>query len=498
MKQLQTIAFKSGLFALMLLSLNFLYGWLQFPAEVKEAFPDWDKIQQAGEADILYLGESSNVTYGDLDFDKSSIHEFLQRHFPGLQTIGITQAAAHAGHYVKILQNIPCGKSPKSVVVTLNLRSFSPQWVFAKQAPALDKKMVLLGQGPVLWRKLMLTLRQYNRNSEADQLELTQNAWKTEPLPDWGAQSPRNVHQWDSILALKIKKETNPDRKRKLVLATHYLKAYAFQIDTLSHPRIADLDALVGLCNERGWNLTLNLLPENTQKAEELFRDTLANLMRSNADWLTRRYRHKGVDVVNLLDSLPNECFLDQDWTTEHYNEFGRRKVARLVSLSLKRQYPSAWRESLQFEQGGLSRFTNDFEGGTKWSQMHTCTTQRSHSGSMSSMVGGKEPFSVTWTSGLDKLDSTKLDSVEVSFWLYQDALDHAAAIAFEASGDSVSYMWDSLSVKRFTNRTSQWVPVKVAWKTWPEFKQADLMKIYLYNPSAKAVWVDDWIIQFK
>ena len=63
--------------------------------------------------------------------------------------------------------------------------------------------------------------------------------------------------------------------------------------------------------------------------------------MRRNRDYLMERYGGRdGVTVVNNLSLIRDVNFIDQDWTTEHYYEEGRRIIAGQLAWALKEFYP--------------------------------------------------------------------------------------------------------------------------------------------------------------
>ena len=137
-------------------------------------------------------------------------------------------------------------------------------------------------------------------------------------------------------------------------MACHYVKSYAFNIND-ENPRVADFDAIVELCHERGWHLVLNLMAENVDKPNELLGDDILFLMRRNRDYLLQRYGSlDDVVVVDNMSLVRDVNFIDQNWTTEHYYEEGRRIVADNLAQTLKSFYPDEYRnpDSLQFDYG--------------------------------------------------------------------------------------------------------------------------------------------------
>jgi hypothetical protein len=119
-----------------------------------------------------------------------------------------------------------------------------------------------------------------------------------------------------------------------------YIKTFAFQIDTLTNPRIQDFDDIVSMAREKKLNLIFNLMAENTECADSLVGKDLIFLMKQNRDLLMKRYNKNGVIVVDNLELVRSEYFTDQTWTTEHYRTPGRKEIAFNLANHLSFFYP--------------------------------------------------------------------------------------------------------------------------------------------------------------
>lgn len=486
------------LLAGMLLGMDQLYRHVLFPRDLAEHTPIMEQVRAARDrAEVVYLGESSNFTFQDEDADKRSISQFAAEYFPTQRWATIQQGALHAGQYRQLLRNIPADAPLETVVVTLNLRSFDATWIHSKLETSLQKSMVLARPGPPLWRRFQLSFRAFDRKTEAERAADRRAQWLRDTLEyPLGELPGRTVPAWDS--AVGERGVPGPDGKRSdflTSLATQYVKTYAFQIDTLTNPRIRDFDGIVELCRDRGWKLVLLLLPENVTRAGDLVPE-LPWFMRQNRDVLVARYRRAGAVVVDLLELLPNADFSDQDWTTEHYGEAGRKQIARRLAEAMQPWYPEKFR-NVVYQKTTPRIFVNDCEGDKIWGQMGSLTDGRAHSGRKSSRIGKDRQFSLTFSRAVPDLDTNYRDSVAVSFWLYQEDLAHRGSIALEAGGDATGYLWDTTAMHRFNRVQNQWTKLEARLPLWPQLPEAEVMKIYLYNPSEKWIWVDDLRIEF-
>ena len=119
----------------------------------------------------------------------------------------------------------------------------------------------------------------------------------------------------------------------------HYIKTYAFQIDTLHNPESGILTVLAQLAKERGWHLVFNLMSENTDKTEKLVGHDLTYLMRSNQQyWLS--FIGEWASWSLTIWTLWDEDYIDQNWTTEHYAQRGRRTIAKILLKGLEQFIP--------------------------------------------------------------------------------------------------------------------------------------------------------------
>lgn len=310
--------------------MHFVYSEYFLENDLQKHSSIINKVQAISDScDILYLGESSNVTTGFGDKSKLSISGFLAELLPDKKVCDITKGALHADIYHVILSKIPREKNIETVVVTMNLRSFNAQWIYSDLETALMKSMVLLRNRPALLNRFLLSFKGYDIKTPEERNRQVKRKWKND-IYDLPFEFPyKNLREWDSDAWENGSWNADGTRdfgKRKL--AAHYVKAYGFAIDPETNPRIADFDKIVDLCKERNWNLVFNLMAENTEKAEKLLGKDIMYFFEYNRKMLIERYQKNGVIVCDNLYAITDSLFIDQHWTTEHYYEAGRRKIA--------------------------------------------------------------------------------------------------------------------------------------------------------------------------
>lgn len=282
--------------------------------------------------EVLYFAESSNGTVANADTCQLSISEMINQLIP-VKVEAIDHGAVHAHTFLQLIKNIKADAKVKTLVVTLNMRSFGSPWINSKLETNLAQADVIYNPNLPIIKRIKLAFNGYDNQSLEMRNLINEKNWKDQKINVPSNFPYKTVRQWDNAMAngTYLLPNGNWDMP-KITLACHYIKTYAFSIDTLTNPRIKDFDKIVELANEKKLNLVFHLLAENVQYADSLVGKELISLMNQNKQLLIDRYTQKGVTVVNSFNLVNGIDFIDQDWTTEHYNQTGRWILAKNVA----------------------------------------------------------------------------------------------------------------------------------------------------------------------
>jgi hypothetical protein len=349
MRTIKPIIVRLVLLILILGAANFIYIKTFWKEDLRSAGALTALLNAKDSADIIYIGESSNTTCSEKDSSKKSISQFASDYFPSLVLRQIQKEATHAGNYIFLIEHLQNPGRIKTVIVTLNLRSFDASWINSRLETSLSNTNILLKKYPPLLNRFLLSLSTSEKKPEKEREQAITFHLKNDPLNFPYEFKYKNAYAWDSAVAkqgLVIMPEDNKLHvSPKAELACHYIKAYAFNIDTSNNPRIADFDKIVKLCKEKNLHLVLNLMAENIQYADSLVGKDLVFLLKRNRDLLMKRYDKNGVIVVDNLESVRGLDYIDQNWTTEHYDQYGRMKIAQNLAGALEKIYPKEFRD---------------------------------------------------------------------------------------------------------------------------------------------------------
>jgi len=285
-------------------------------------------------AEVLYFGESSNFSYNPVkDSLQDPISDFIAQHYPSTRFNTINSSAYHAGIYLPLIKQIS-SNSVKTIIVTMNMRTFDQAAIHSDLESALQKKTALYEPRPPLANRFLMSLKYYDHRTVHDRGRLLWEEWTYDTLKSDSFEFPApTIKRWCEIT--KFPDSNGNEDMEKRQLADHYIKAYAFQIKE-SNPRVRDFDKIVEVAKDKNITVVFNLLAENTEYADSLLGPNLVSLMRENANYLVKRYSAPGVIVVNNLELVPGIDYTDQKWTTEHYGQLGRQIIALNVAKSLK------------------------------------------------------------------------------------------------------------------------------------------------------------------
>lgn len=343
---LKTVCIKIVLLVLILTGLNFIYTHSLYEKDLREKSVEAMEIKETQQStDIYYFGESSNVTFAPGDSVQSSISDLTALFFPSLKLTNINKYATHGGIYKDWLKAIDLsGKKPKALVLTLNLRSFDAAWIHSKLETQLQESMVLTKPYPPLVNRFLLSLQAFDNKTEQQREQDMLREWRTKPLVFPFPFKYKTTAAWDYGMSQGsyLKPDGTWDQD-KIALACHYIKGYAFNL-TENNPRVKDFDAIADWCSKNGINLYLNLMAENIEYADSLVGKELVFLMNQNRDFLVKRYSTGNCNVVDNFNLVPGREFIDQNWTTEHYNDRGRMRIARNLATTLKSQFKNEYK----------------------------------------------------------------------------------------------------------------------------------------------------------
>lgn len=329
------IFLKFLLLAGVLTVLDLVYRYTLYPKDLEEHCDMMDLARKpiVENADMIYLGESSNHNYRDSDTDRRPICRMIDDQLPGHHVADLAKNATHAGVFYDIMANIPRDSRVRAAIVTVNMRSFTSEWIWSSLEVPLRKEQVLMKRAPALYKRFLLAFKAYPHWDEDERWAIVRRGIREQTfnMPydfPYANADEWDKHVWDDGVRQGFSEDT-------LRLACHFIKCFATTLDD-DNPRIRDFDRIVRLCQRRGWQPVFHILPDNEEQISQFVGSDLLYLLHRNAQFVQQRYEAMGVLVVNNQGLVRDEDFNDKEYPTEHYDQVGRSAVAEAIVAALR------------------------------------------------------------------------------------------------------------------------------------------------------------------
>lgn len=342
MTDLKKITLRILAFVLLLVALNLIYSRTLWYNDVDAHSDTLENLwPYQYNSEYLYFGESSNFYQEHPDSPKIRISDWIDRLIPE-KTVGfVDNAGLVAGNYLHIMQHIPEDSKVEVLIVTMNLRSLGPTWIYSDNYNYLNKANEMIKKRPRLLNRFLVALKAYDNLDSTQRKEIQYQMGLVPYSFDFDV-SARSLEDWNWDIS-----HSGPHRFEdgewdhdKISLACHHVKNFGFQIDLASNPRIKEFDDIVDYAKARGFKLAFHLLSENVEESRTLVGDELLQIIHHNAALLENRYGKGDILVINNLTTVPEQEFRDRTFPTEHYSNAGKKLCALKAVKELQARWP--------------------------------------------------------------------------------------------------------------------------------------------------------------
>jgi hypothetical protein len=449
------------------------------------------------EASILYLGTTTFLQAGWEGLDKRPVSRMITDFFPGIELDEISLAGADPGVYLTLLRRLPADHPVETVVIALDLRSFSVAWQLSDNAARLRKERVLLGPYPALVNRGLMAAWSLKDRTGAERTRLLQKEWRKKQLAGIPGLKYERVEDWDRAMAREGIQDGSGEYDVQLTgIACDYIKSYGFN---LSNPEkntvIRDLDKIHKLAVRRNWNLVIQILPVQVEAIKTLVGEDLVGLVHQNRDVLRKHYTGQPVHIVDNLEAIQPEWLVDTLAPDPYLREGGRKHMAHHIAETLAPLHTSY--TSPDGEDYWLPVFAkHDGESRIGWGQEQTLSGEAALSGRFSSKMDKEQPYGITFHCNMDQVAVDYRNRVELSMAVRVVSKIIEPKIIIEQFDGSGKQHWEAHGLPAARqNADNGWETVRLSF---PLLKETREIKIYPYNDSSIPVFVDDLSIRFS
>jgi hypothetical protein len=295
--------------------------------------------------EVLYLGDSVLLRTSHTDTDSSPLWQMVSdRLAPAYETCCICARAYNPQIYHHMLNVLSVTlHRPRLVIVSVNLRCFSPQWdfnpewQFSRELQILES-FIARRQESVPGAVTGPTNR-VTTTGHTGSLQEANEAFRQIPVQYVGTPFNR-VGDFLEVIESTPKSEIDKLQRSRTIFTFHY----AYKL-TAENRKLCYLKSLIGLTRALGMSLIIYFTPINYIAGEKLLGRSFSEILSSNlatlkaevedAGTVTEKGGHRStwdMTVVDLSCTLSPEHFFHENDPTEHLNENGRRSLADILS----------------------------------------------------------------------------------------------------------------------------------------------------------------------
>jgi hypothetical protein len=235
--------------------------------------------------------------------------------------------------YTAIINNLHEDSKIKTVIVTMNLRSFSAYTYYSSTYNSINQRLILLDKNyPPLINRFFLSFQKaktYNSNQLQENKIINYKNKILEDAPYTSLYNWSNAFDKKQITSFDYSQPRDLQEKAK-----GYITNYAFQINKKKNPMIKAFDKIVTLSKAKKIKLVFHFLPENIKECNSLISLDLASIINKNRNMLIKRYSDNDIIIVDNLELLDNPDFIE-NIPNSHYYYNARRLMAKEISKHL-------------------------------------------------------------------------------------------------------------------------------------------------------------------
>jgi hypothetical protein len=294
------------LFLVIVVSLQLIVG-RKVPSEIK-------RIDRAvsGNMDIVFFCDSTNFAYSVQDTDRRSISQMLQDRVPDREIITIDHGALNMDMYLAFCRYIRrCGNRPSTVILCVNMRSFSPawdrrpNWQFEKERFLLNHPLLRPFYKPLAVFKAIraneISMEQYN----------TTKVYCDEE--DVGT-----VQEFEFI---------GPNMATEEHIRKTFILQYMYPLKP-DHRKLRSMLEIVKVLRSIGAQPIFYITPLDIETGQIYLPGRSRERIHTNIELVTRLLRSQNVEPLDLSACLPASDFAWTRFPNEHLNQDGRSRVA--------------------------------------------------------------------------------------------------------------------------------------------------------------------------
>lgn len=268
---------------------------------------------------FIIFGDSVIKSTDPTDTDQSSITKMLAKTNPSLKIGDLSHEAFHPAVYEALLTYIlNTNYRPKTIIIPISLRSFSPGWDMLPQYQFEKEKLFLTTPHRTLLNSFYQPLaifRAINLNtvnySDFIRTPVFYGQTKVGVVNDYEGE------KYNTVTPEKIRNK--------------YVYNYMYQL-TENHSKLKSLVKTIDLANNAGIRILAYITPIDFQGGENYVGPDFVKQTTDNVRLICKLIEEKNAPCINLAFSLDTNYFSFLAYPNEHLKEGGRKFIVQQIS----------------------------------------------------------------------------------------------------------------------------------------------------------------------
>lgn len=267
-------------------------------------------------ADIVLFGDSVMERVSRHDEDRRTLGEMISQQLAPQSVLTLSRSAHNPDIYLPLLRAMKKVRHrPKTIIIPINLRSFSPQWERSPDWSFEQEKAIIARYLRWRWSKIPAVSDVYldaSRHADFDEQEV-----------DFELSPFKTIGEFRRL----IRSEPSPERS-----ASIFIFHYTHRLSR-SNPRLQSLKECVAIAQAIARQVLLYVTPINSKALERFVGEQATAIVQDNV--ATIREVLDNQTVLDWSCAAAENHFFSEDLATEHLNEAGRKSLADLVVSKL-------------------------------------------------------------------------------------------------------------------------------------------------------------------
>ncbi|WP_103558178.1 hypothetical protein [Campylobacter concisus] len=277
------------------------------------------KLLALNSNDIVYFSDSVMKSHSKCEKNPMGVDDILRE--MGLHVINLNSSAYSPILYKDYIKIIP---KNTTVVVPINLRSFSEEWFYFNQYRFTAQRIIysilaldLKAAYQAIYDYFIYTKEKYNSLNivrDNENLGTANNIQKIKIDEDFYCNDK-----------FYYKKEEFKDK-----LSLKYKSSYMYKLDR-NHDMFKYINEMINYAKNHNIKLIFYITPINIDHGKVIVGDDFKSSVDNNVKIIKQFFIDHNISVLDLSYGVPGENFIDQNYVCEHLDYYGRKIIAKNI-----------------------------------------------------------------------------------------------------------------------------------------------------------------------